>query len=190
MSTSEPTAAARPWRTRLGRVAAGAVVGLVTVAGLGACSSAAPTKAERYREATTAALEIAALRSAGDNRAVWDLLVTQQQELLPIGTFEACVPPFPLDEPVSERDDLYTETIRIPGTRQTSESKRVVLRVPDRSDPAQAPLALSMVDQDGTWRWALDPHEIADCPIPNPDDQDDDESDEEPFSPDDAAPDS
>ncbi len=173
-TTNEPTGPALR-RARTGRAPRSRLVGLVAgvalvVSGATACSSGSPSKAERNRQATEAAAQVLGLRAAGKTGPAWQRLVPVQQAVLDEPTFTDCVPSRTITDFTAERDDIGDETIRVPGTAQTMDSKRVVMDVSGHADGdvVDEQVAITMIRDGDTWFWALDPAEIVDCPIPEP----------------------
>lgn len=168
LRANRPTAHDGSPRRRSSRPGRALSVGLVVIVAVTACSSGAPTKAERGRKAAAAAEHVTQLRVTGKTAAAWDLLVTHQQEILPEAEFAKCVETPQISDFAAEVAGIHEETIRIPGTRETGETRRVELTVTGTSDGSAVdePMSLSVSEVKDEWRWILDPDEIADCPVP------------------------
>ena len=163
---TEPTDRVNP---PIGLRAIGLTVAVLLAAGaVAGCSSGGPSKAENNREAAAAAVQVVELRLAGKAGPAYELLATQQQELLSLEDFADCAAVDQIAGADAKVTSTHGEHIRIPGTDQTSDSKRITMDVTGKADDeaVDETTALSMVDVKGTWRWTLDPDEIEACSVP------------------------
>lgn len=138
----------------------------VTSAQPSTTTSTAPPKAD-IGDLKTYLNKLFAMRSNDQQGPAWDLLVPQQQELIPRTKFLTCggMSASVTDVSISIVGDPYSEETEIPGVAGTVDSTAVTVRMTAkiRGKESTENLTLHVVDVGGQWRWILSPDAVQKC---------------------------
>jgi hypothetical protein len=97
----------------------------------------------------------------------WDLLVPQQQALIPRTKFLNCggMPVSISDVSIAIVGDPYEEETEIPGVAGTFPSTAATVRmtVTMRGNESTENLTVHVIDVDGQWRWILSADAVEEC---------------------------
>jgi hypothetical protein len=107
------------------------------------------------------------MRANDQQGPAWDLLVPQQQALIPRTKFLTCgeMPVALTDVSVSIVGDPYEEETTIPGVAGTVPSTAVTVRLTAnfRGKETTENLTVHVVDVNGEWRWILSQDSVDEC---------------------------
>jgi hypothetical protein len=107
------------------------------------------------------------MRANDQQGPAWDLLVPQQQALIPRTKFLTCgeMPVALTDVSVSIVGDPYEEETTIPGVAGTVPSTAVTVRLTAnfRGKETTENLTVHVVDVNGEWRWILSEDNVDEC---------------------------
>jgi len=107
------------------------------------------------------------MRANDQQGPAWDLLVPQQQALIPRTKFLTCgeMPVALTDVSVSIVGDPYEEETTIPGVAGTVPSTAVTVRLTAnfRGKETTENLTVHVVDVNGEWRWILSEDSVDEC---------------------------
>jgi len=123
------------------------------------------TAAPAAGDAGAAAKQILDLKASGQQGAAWDLLVSQQQAVVPRATFITCGNAAAITIKSVDVKAAKPEQVQLAGTNVTVGSTAVTLDVAYSAggQDGQETFAVHLVDVDGTWRWIADQAQITKC---------------------------